>query len=164
MSEYRAHPANGLLIGDDGTVIGRRGKPLKPSTTTGYAMVAVCTNGVVKHELVHRLVAATFVGGSGPQVNHKDGNKLNNAASNLEWCDAGHNNRHALATGLRDMRKARRAAQDGAKNPRARLTIEQVAEIRRMTYGYGDAPWKKYGIGSTTFYNVRHGRTWKEAP
>jgi hypothetical protein len=51
---------------------------------------------------LHRLLAAHFC--EKPDgcdvVNHKDGDKLNNAIENLEWVTAGDNVRHAYATGL----------------------------------------------------------------
>lgn len=58
-----------------------------------------------KYQLVrvNRLVASAFV----PKpiscniVNHLDGNKQNNVATNLEWTDNGGNNLHAYETGLR---------------------------------------------------------------
>lgn len=51
---------------------------------------------------IHRLVAETFVDGWAPDlhVNHKDGNKLNNCASNLEWCTRKENSQHAMRLGL----------------------------------------------------------------
>lgn len=44
-----------------------------------------------------------FVDGykEGLVVNHKDGNKLNNNASNLEWVTSSYNNKHAFDIGLK---------------------------------------------------------------
>lgn len=48
-----------------------------------------------KHHTVyiHRLVALAFIDNPNgyPEVNHKDENKSNNAADNLEWCDRTYN-------------------------------------------------------------------------
>lgn len=61
--------------------------------THGYLMVDFWLNGKSKKELVHRLVALTFL--DKPEecnfVNHKDENKLNNNVDNLEWCTKSYN-------------------------------------------------------------------------
>lgn len=51
---------------------------------------------------VHRLIAEQNIPNPTnlPFVNHKDGNKLNNNISNLEWCTPGDNVRHAHKMGL----------------------------------------------------------------
>lgn len=51
---------------------------------------------------IHRLVAKAFLKNPDvyPEVNHIDGNKLNNHPSNLIWCNRSQNIRHAIQTGL----------------------------------------------------------------
>lgn len=64
-----------------------------------------------KHYSVHRLVAEAFIPNpdNKPEVNHKDGNKLNNNVSNLEWVTKSENIRHAYATGLNSVEVARKS-------------------------------------------------------
>jgi hypothetical protein len=66
----------------------------------GYCRVSLCKNGTVKANKIHRLVAETFLIGQG-QINHKDGNKLNNNIINLEFCTSKENMHHSYKTGLR---------------------------------------------------------------
>ena len=51
---------------------------------------------------VHRLVADMYLPNTNnlPQVNHKDGNKMNNHFNNLEWCTSSDNMKHARSIGI----------------------------------------------------------------
>lgn len=51
---------------------------------------------------IHRMLAECFIPNplNLPQINHKDGNKLNNNLDNLEWCTQQYNLKHAMDTGL----------------------------------------------------------------
>lgn len=72
------------------------GKTLKPRVgKNGYPKVELAY-GLNIHRSVHRLVAEAFVNNpfSFPCVNHKDENKENNRADNLEWCTYQYNCRY----------------------------------------------------------------------
>ena len=58
---------------------------------------------VKKRFFIHRLVAQHFCEGYQKDlvVNHKDGNKLNNCANNLEWVTRSENDLHAFKNNLR---------------------------------------------------------------
>ena len=68
----------------------------------GYRKIAPRINGTRYQTTAHRLVALKYIPNPNnlPQVNHKDGDKLNNHVSNLEWCTPKHNIRHAHRVGL----------------------------------------------------------------
>jgi hypothetical protein len=74
---------------------------------------------------VHRLVAEAFIPNiyGKPQVNHIDGNKDNNAVSNLEWATASENAKHAVITGLNDHSKY------DAGRPKHPVRIVETGEI-----------------------------------
>ena len=76
-------------------------KFLTSKRSNHYERVALCKDGKVYDKYIHRLVAEHFVDGRNETVNHKDGNKFNNHASNLEWVSMSDNNKHATDMGLR---------------------------------------------------------------
>ena len=86
------------------------GMYIKPSLAGGgYELIALSGSRVTtsnRNHFVHRLVAQTYLANPNDkeQVNHKDGNKLNNDISNLEWVTCSENSIHAHATGLRKPR------------------------------------------------------------
>jgi len=90
-----------------GRVRSRRlpGKWLSPGIRTdGYPFVNV-TDGTIPRSLpIHRLVAQAFVPNPNgrTEVNHIDGDKLNNSVVNLEWVTHSENMIHAWASGLRN--------------------------------------------------------------
>lgn len=70
----------------------------------GYHRVTLYYKSKKKRYFRHRLVAKYFVNGRTKKkkfVNHKDGDKYNNSASNLEWTTQSENEKHAFKTGLK---------------------------------------------------------------
>lgn len=108
MENWRFIEANSdYMISDHGRILSFKGKSklIISSTITskGYEYVAIRQKGIYVGYSVHRLVATAFIPNPKrlPQVNHLDGNKLNNHVANLEWCDAYDNIMHAIRNGLR---------------------------------------------------------------
>ena len=78
-----------------GNVKNKKGKILKPSKSTPYNQVTLIGKDKRKRSFtVHRLVAIAFIPNPNGYlyINHKDEDKRNNIASNLEWCTCQYNN------------------------------------------------------------------------
>jgi len=88
---------SGYSVSSEGRVKGKQGKILACTGHHEYASFSVCRNRKsIRSMKVHRLVAELFCHhpkGS-DVVNHRDGNKRNNAADNLEWTTQKANVRH----------------------------------------------------------------------
>lgn len=81
----------------------RQGKKLTPDIApNGYYRVTLAKNGKKKQKYLHRLIAEYFIPNplNLPQVNHKDGNKLNCKIENLEWVSVQDNVIHAYKNRL----------------------------------------------------------------
>lgn len=75
----------------------------KGSISGGYLKYDLRWHNKKYSKLAHRLVAECFLENPNnlPAVNHKDGNKLNNLYTNLEWITISDNNFHAYQIGLK---------------------------------------------------------------
>lgn len=102
IEEYRPIEGYNSLyeISNIGNVRNSKGKILKPhKANNGFWQIALTKDKQVKYHYIHRLVAKTFI--QQPEgfdvVIHKDKNKDNNKAANLEWTTKRDNLRHSLA-------------------------------------------------------------------
>lgn len=144
--------------------IGSRAKPFKPSPITafpgrtGYLRVRIGPVGQQKTVEVHRLVAITFVANPKalPCVNHRDGDKSNNAAANLEWVTHSENIRHAIETGLQPI--LRGVLHGNSKlTPRAIIAIRKDARAQRLIAA-------DYRIDQTLVSKIKLRRIWTHVP
>ena len=144
-------------VGDDGSVLSlRRGRYLNVNVKKGYETVTLFKRGSLKTFLLHRLVAQAFIPSviGKPDVNHKDGNKLNNWWWNLEWCNDSENQTHARKLGL----------QGGEHSNTAKLTVKNVKAIRAL-YATGKhkmkALGKSFGVNEQTISKIINKHTWR---
>jgi hypothetical protein len=86
----------------------------------GYLLVSLPGPKTVA---VHRLVAKAFLGENHLDINHINGDKLDNAVENLEYVTRSENARHAIKLGLWTVKR-------GQTNGHSKLTNEQVIAIR----------------------------------
>lgn len=160
MQDRREFGFDGYTVSESGEVCGPLGRPIRfYQTAKGYMQQSIRGKTV----RLHRAVAAAFVPNPDnlPEVNHIDGNKLNNHASNLEWTTRKGNMRHAYATGL-----AKNGF--GDESSRSILTSEQVAYIRAVhkpaDKEFGQtALGRKFGVTNSCVWRVVHGSNWSAA-
>ena len=94
------------LVSNTGKIYSLKSKKILKTVIhkKGYEVVCISLGNRKSKKLIriHVAVANMFVDGykDGLQVNHIDGNKLNNDSKNLEWVTACGNIRHAFKNGL----------------------------------------------------------------
>ena len=112
--------------------------------------------GRKNHALIHRLVAKAFVPNpkAKREVNHKDGDKLNNHYDNLEWCTRKENTQHASKA---------RLLWDNGIHFNAKLNLKTVFKIKReLSKGIRQyIISRKYNIAARTIQNISSGKSWK---
>ena len=136
----------------DGQVINKNtNRTLKPQPNgKGYLRVSIGGKLV----FVHRLVAEKYIPNPNnyEQVNHIDGNKLNNNADNLEWVSNQKNREHAVKNGLH---------LQGEDCPWSKLDWEKVEYIRNHPEIDIKYFAEKYKVSISTIKDVKNYKTWK---
>lgn len=146
----------------DGRVRKFNGRMISPRKAgAGYYQVGLSNNGSKKRDYIHRLVAEAFIPNPKnlPEVNHLDGNKLNNRLSNLEWTTSSENKKHAYMMNLRGPVDVK-----GVKNGRAKIDEEDVIYIREQREkGVPRKPLaEKFGLNVSTITRITNRQLWKE--
>ncbi len=159
MTEWRQVVGNegwehNYLVSDDGRVFSkisnRELKPYAKSRGYGYKRrdytVSITFGKKQHHPAICRLVAKAFIPNpdNKPQVNHIDGNPLNNHVSNLEWATNHENQIHASKHWL-----TKRA-----------FTREQCEEVKRLSMqGYAARDVQQItGLSMSCIKDIRCGR------
>jgi hypothetical protein len=146
------------MVSENGQIMGPSGVFLKPYLRKGYQTVALYMGSRAsrKNMYVHRIIAGCFIDNpfEKEEVNHIDGDKLNNRIGNLQWVTGYENNLHAFNVGLK-MHK-------GEGNPAHRLTQKNIEKIRGLR---GIVLQREIGemfdIDQSYVSNIQLGKYWK---
>lgn len=142
---------------EDGRVYSYKSKILSfNNTKQGYYSAHLYKNCVRKNRKVHIIVAETFL--PNPlgltDVNHKDGNKLNNHVDNLEWTSRLQNMQHGFSTGLIN--------NTGTNHGNNIYSDEQIIHVKRLLVLR--RPHKEIeavtGVKKGTIEQISQGRQW----
>jgi hypothetical protein len=143
------------IVYSNGGVRIHKGKILCQSKRGEYYKVTLTDQISRKTISNHRLVCDAFLPNPKnlPQVNHIDGNKLNNNLNNLEWVCAKINKIHSYEIGL---------SPKGQTHYKTKLSRNDASCIK---YGYDGFSQKEiariYNIKQSTVSAIRKGRNWK---
>lgn len=135
------------------------GKVKKAGITGGYKVVLLSKENTEKGIGVHRLVAIHFIDNpeNKKEVNHKDGNKLNNHVDNLEWCTRSENGQHSYDNGLQISRK-------GSKHHFAKINeniVKEMFDLFNSGLNKKEISEKITQISYSSICRILKGSTWK---
>ena len=144
-----------------GATVGRILKPVERGT--GYLFVCLKNTPQKPSSYdIHRIVADAFFGSRqhGKAVNHKNGNKYDNRASNLEYVTYSENMTHAVRV------LGRKIGNRGETHHLCTLNSDAVKEIRcRQKAGEMQSTLaKEFSVDGATISNIVLRKTWKHIP
>ena len=131
-----------------------KGRVLETNTLggRGYIYVSLSARGKISKLSLHRLVAKAFVPNplDKPEVNHRDGNKLNNHVYNLEWLTESEHATYSYHV-------------EGKLTPR-KLTESDAAKIRALLARgvKQDAIAEEFSISQSNVSMINTGRIWND--
>ena len=155
----RVRSVDRVIAIKDGSMRKHKGKVLKTYLNNkGYELLKLSNDNGVTNKTVHRLVLETFkphVNMKDLEVNHMDGDKLNNHLTNLEWSTGHDNVLHAYNTGL--------ITNIGEGSPNAKLSNADVLEIlQRLDTGESQKDIRlDYGVSKSCISMINSGLRWR---
>lgn len=153
MEHIKRIPSTDYWITSDGEVYSVKGgktRLLKNRIQAGgYYQVNLHIEKLSNQKLVHRLVGIYFIPNpeNKPQINHKDGNKLNNHYTNLEWVSPSENMEHARKNNLVEPGKRK-------------LNMEKAEEIRNSSEKTKTLA-QIYQVSRSVIIKIKNNQAWK---
>ena len=148
------------LVSNLGNVKRKDGQNRVLTNTNGYLYVSIPVESKFKMFPVHHLVALAFIGPREErEINHKDGDRGNNVASNLEWVTHKENERHKRLV----LNNSRGGSQVGSENPVSKITENDVFCIREAVSKGSSLKDQAdfYGIHPSVVGDICNGTSWK---
>lgn len=127
----------------------------KPAAN-GYYYVSLRRDGKTSHRTVHSLVAEAFIGphpGKGFHICHNNGIRTDNRLANLRYDTEAANHADTIKHGT---------STRGEKHPDAKLTEEDIPEIRKLRSNGATLTeiGNRYGVSAGAIGHVVNGETW----
>lgn len=159
-------------ITETGVLISRRTKKILSQylNVKGYLSHATRIGGrkgIEKAFRIHRLVGMAFCdipdhhkdkAFDELEINHIDGNKINNHYTNLEWCNAQENTDHAWQNGLIKLRI-------GIESSVPKFNIEQIHQIDKLAKTKTRKEISKiFGCNTSTITDLVNRKTYYNVP
>lgn len=143
------------FVSSSGEIKSSKGRIKKQSINKkGYAYVALWKNNKHKHCKVHRLVAQSFLPNPKKcsQINHKNGNKLDNQVNNLEWVTNQENRNHAIQNKLIVF---------GEKSHYAKLSEKDVLLIRKYSTLSTSVLAFIFDVSTSQIRRIKTNKSWR---
>ena len=125
----------------------------------GYEIIHLSNKKFNKIKKVHRLVAIAFIQNikNKPQINHKNGIKIDNSINNLEWCTLKENLIHArIILNLQN---------NGENNPNVKINYKIAKKIKKeylLKKITRKKLGEKYKISKSTIDRILTNKYWTE--
>lgn len=121
----------------------------------GYPCVSLSAKGKVKRTLVHRLVASAFIPNplNKGTVNHKNSDRTDCKAQNLEWCSQAENIQHAVSLG-------RMIGARGELGGASKIKNADIPLIRKDQRTQWEVA-RDYGVTQSTISRIKNQITYK---
>lgn len=142
-------------VNEYGDIDGPKGILKQGTDNGGYRKVDLYLNGQGKTLNVHRLVALAFIPNpkAYPQVNHIDGNKLNNVVTNLEWVTQEQNMQHSTKALKKN---------SGLNHYACKFSEQDIRYIREHIEISGAALARQYNTTPTAICQIRKRKRYKD--
>lgn len=125
-----------------------------------YRVSLETQDGRTRYYLIHRILMIEFNCidlYKDMQVNHKDGIKLHNFISNLEWCTCSENIQHAFDKGLKSQYRGEDCSWSTITNEQAEKIAQLLTEQKYTHQQIADI----IGCSKSVVADIQQGQNWK---